>query len=140
MQDLGELAIQTIPFPCDMNPAGNIFGGWILAQIDMAASITARKLIPGRIATVSIKEVNFISPILVGDTVSFYGKILSLGNSTVKVKIEVLASRTKENYEVESFRTTDAILIFVCLDKDGKKRMISQDIKDKFQASLQANS
>lgn len=132
MQDLGEVKIQTIPYPKDTNPAGNVFGGWIMSQIDMAGSITARQLAPGRVVTASVKEINFTSPILVGDTVRLYGKILKVGNSSITVRVDIITSRADENCENKSFNAANAILTFVSVDENGNKKSISQEAKNRF--------
>ena len=133
MQDTREAVIKIVAMPSDTNPEGNIFGGWILSQIDLAGMIEARKLSPERVVTISIKEVVFKEPVFVGDLISCYADIISVGNTSITVKVEVMAGRyDKESNSRISKHVTTAEVTYVAVDMLGNKKVIDNNIKMAF--------
>ena len=93
MKDMGEPRIKIVAMPKDTNPSGNIFGGWIMSNIDMAGALATRDLPIENVVTVKVNSMEFREPIFVGDVVSYYAKIAKVGNTSIKVKVEVNAQR-----------------------------------------------
>lgn len=115
--------LRLIPMPADTNAEGDIFGGWLLSQMDLAAATKAYKYAGCRIVTVGVNAVEFHKPVFVGDDVSFYTKIKKIGTTSISVHVEVWArERTKENHR----RVTEGVYTFVALDKDRKPTKIKR--------------
>lgn len=121
---LGELALQTIAMPKDTNANGDIFGGWLVSQMDLAAGIASKKVARGRSATVAIKNVNFISPVKVGSTVSCYTEVVSTGRTSMQINVEVWT--TIFSTEDSPRKMADGLFVFVAIDDGGKPRPIPQ--------------
>lgn len=115
-----EPALRVMPMPADLNPVGDVFGGWIMAQVDIAGSIPARRLAQGRVATVAVNSFTFKQPVSVGDLVSFYARVVRVGRTSVTVDVEVVAERQPENPVL--VKVTEAQLTYVAVDREGKKR------------------
>ena len=115
-------ALRVMPMPADLNPAGDVFGGWIMAMVDIAGAIPARRRAKSRGATVAVNSFVFKQPVSVGDLVSFYADVVSLGRTSVTVDVEVYAERDPENPVV--VKVTEARLTYVALDDKGRKRPI----------------
>jgi acyl-CoA thioesterase YciA len=120
--DLGELALRVMPLPRDVNAAGDVFGGWVMAQVDIAGAIPAMRRARGRIATVAVNSFLFKQPISVGDVVSFYAKIVKVGRTSITVDVQVFAERNPAHPVV--VKVTEATLTYVCLNADGSKREV----------------
>ncbi|MBH9578903.1 acyl-CoA thioesterase [Inhella proteolytica] len=118
-----ELVLRVIPMPADANANGDIFGGWIMAQVDLAASVLPTRLTRGRVTTVAVKEFIFKQPVSVGDLLSFYSRVLRVGRTSITLQVEVFAERNPENPEV--VKVTDAELTFVAIDERGKPRVFN---------------
>lgn len=116
-----ELVIRVIAMPADTNPGGDMFGGWIVSQMDLAAWVFARKLTKQRLVTVGIDNLTFHKPIFVGDCMVCYASLEKKGNTSVTVRIEVIAER-KETHE--RVPVTEGTLTFVAIDKDRKPEPI----------------
>jgi len=106
--------------PADTNPAGDIFGGWLMAQVDIAGSIIARRRANGRIVTVAVNSFEFRQPVFVGDLVSCYAEITHLGNTSLTVTVKAFAERQKETHEV--ILVTQADLTYVAVDENRRPR------------------
>jgi len=118
----GELAIRTLAMPADANPSGDIFGGWVMSQMDIAGGITAYARAHGRVATVAVDGFTFHKPVLVGDVVCCYADILKVGNTSITILIQAWALRKREvNNRV---KVTEGVFTFVALDDNGKKRPV----------------
>jgi acyl-CoA thioesterase YciA len=115
-------ALRVMPMPADLNPQGDVFGGWIMAQVDIAGAIPASRRARGRVATVAVNSFSFKQPVSVGDLVSFYARIVSVGRTSVTVDVEVFAERHPENPVV--VKVTEARLTYVALGAGGVKREI----------------
>ena len=114
-----EPIIRTSPRPSDLNMSGNIFGGWILAQMDVAGGITAARRAGGRVATVAIEAMSFHKPISVGDLISCYTEITLEGRTSLSVKIDVVANRMGVD---EDIKVTEGTFIFVAIDDNNRPR------------------
>lgn len=125
----GILSLQTIAMPADTNWSGDVFGGWIVSQMDLAGAIHAERFSKGRCATISIHEMTFLVPVKVGDVVSCYTKILKVGNTSIQMQIEVWDSHDSSRL---AKRITQGIFTFVAVDADGQKRMIPDEVKQQF--------
>ena len=112
--------LRVIPMPADINPSGDIFGGWVMAQIDLAGGVPAVRRARGRIATVAVNALQFREPIAVGDLVSFYADIVKVGTTSITVDVQVYAERTPDNPTV--VKVTEAQLTYVAVDSKGNKR------------------
>lgn len=117
-----EPALRLMPMPADVNAAGDIFGGWVMAQVDIAGAIPAMRRARGRIATVAVNSFLFKQPISVGDVVSFYAKIINTGRTSITVDVQVFAERNPAHPIV--VKVTEATLTYVCLNTDGSKREV----------------
>jgi acyl-CoA thioesterase YciA len=120
-QPRGEPAIRTIAMPADTNPSGDIFGGWLLAQMDLAGGNVAIRRARGRVATVAVDSMKFISPVAVGDEVSIYAAIVGIGRTSLRVRIEAW-KRHRHDLDVE--KVTEAIFVFVAIGEDGRPRAV----------------
>ena len=114
-------AIRTIAMPADTNPAGDIFGGWLLSQMDLAAGNVAARHARGRCATIAVDKIAFLEPVKVGDEVSVYAELVSTGRTSMR--FEVSAWRRRRDGE-DVRKVTAAIFTFVALDRDGRPREI----------------
>jgi acyl-CoA thioesterase YciA len=117
-----QLVLKVIPMPSDVNVNGDIFGGWVMAQVDMAGAVAASPYAGGRMATVAVNEFIFKQPVRVGDILSFFGKLVRLGRTSITVKIEVYA----EHFLAQGKYTkvTEALLTYVAIDDAGKPREV----------------
>ena len=111
--------IRTIAMPADTNPAGDIFGGWLMAQMDLAAGNAAARRARGRCATVAVEAMSFLSPVRVGDEVSLYAEILATGRSSMRIRVEAWR---REREGEHANRVTEAVFTFVALDATGRPR------------------
>jgi acyl-CoA thioesterase YciA len=120
---IGELAIQTLAMPRDTNPNGDIFGGWLVSQMDLAAGILAKKIAGGRVVTVAIHSMTFIKPVHIGDLVSCYVEIEKLGNTSMTISVEVWVELPTQEGK---HRVTAGTFVFVAIDDKGKPRQVSK--------------
>ena len=120
----GNLCLQTIAMPAHANANGDIFGGWLVSQMDLAAGVAARKQAHGRVATVAIDAMVFLRPVKIGDIVSCHTDILSIGRSSMKILVEVW-----ETDELDGSQTklTEGLFTFVAIDEAGKTRPVPRD-------------
>jgi acyl-CoA thioesterase YciA len=117
-----ELVLRVIPMPADSNANGDIFGGWIMAQVDVAGAVLPARIAKGRIATVAVNQFIFKQPVSVGDLLSFYARVLRVGTTSVTVHVEVYAERNPAAPKI--VKVTDANLTYVAIDHDGAPRPI----------------
>ncbi|MGE5332915.1 MAG: acyl-CoA thioesterase, partial [Nitrospirota bacterium] len=115
-----ELVLKVIPMPADTNGNGDIFGGWVMAQVDLAGSVLPARHVQGRMATVAVNEFVFRHPVRVGDILSFFSSVTRVGRTSITVEVEVYAERFSEqgNY----VKVTEARLTYVAIDADGRPR------------------
>ncbi|MCZ2406037.1 MAG: acyl-CoA thioesterase [Burkholderiales bacterium 68-12] len=115
-----ELVLKVIPMPADTNGNGDIFGGWVMAQVDLAGSVLPARLAQGRMATVAVNEFIFKHPVRVGDILSLYAGITRVGRTSITVEVEVFAERFAQQGEYA--KVTEARLTYVAIDADGRPR------------------
>ena len=121
-QPRGELAIRTLAMPADTNPSGDIFGGWVMAQMDVAGGISAAQRAGGRVATVAVDGFIFHKPVNVGDVLCCYAEVVRVGNTSIAIRIEAWALRQRARDK--RVKVTEGIFTFVALDENGKKRPV----------------
>jgi len=115
-------ALRVVPMPADSNQNGDIFGGWIMAQVDVAGGTVAARIARGRVATVSVNSFVFKQPVQIGDVLSFYAELQRIGNTSVTINVEVYAERGRADTKV--VKVTEAALTYVAIDPNGKPRPI----------------
>jgi acyl-CoA thioesterase YciA len=118
VKPMGELVYRSIAMPADANINGDIFGGWVMAQMDLGASVIAVKTAGRRVVTVAVDGMSFLYPIRVGDLVSYYGRLDSIGRTSMKIRIEVWVERG--GFSDAPLLTTHAIFTYVAIGDDGK--------------------
>jgi acyl-CoA thioesterase YciA len=116
-----EVALRVIPMPADANANGDIFGGWIMSQVDLAGSIPAHRRARGRIATVAVNQFVFKQPVQIGDVVSFYAAVKRVGRTSITVEVEVFSERDRGTKVV---KVTEAELTYVAIGADRKPRTL----------------
>jgi len=115
-------ALRVMPMPADANHNGDIFGGWIMSQVDIAGGTAAGRVARGRVATVAVNSFVFKQPVQIGDLVSFYADIVRIGNTSVTVNVEVYAERRPSDPKV--VKVTEATLTYVAIDASGQPRVV----------------
>jgi acyl-CoA thioesterase YciA len=122
-EPLGTLTIRTLAMPADTNPAGDIFGGWVLSQMDIAGSIHAVETVLGRVATVAVEAMTFIAPVKVGDVLCIYTRVERIGTTSITIGMEAWARR---NRLADRVKVTEGRFVYVALDEVGNKRKIDK--------------
>jgi acyl-CoA thioesterase YciA len=120
-----ELVLKVIPMPADCNANGDIFGGWVMAQVDLAGAVLPVRRVGGRVATVAVNEFVFKQPVRVGDILSFYSRITRVGTTSVSAAVEVWAERL--DLQGQYLKVTEATLTYVAIDAKGRPRAIAKD-------------
>lgn len=123
-QPQGELTARTLAMPADANPAGDIFGGWVMAQMDLSAGIRSSEYARGRTATVAVKEITFKRPVKVGDTLCIYTTVTRVGRTSITLYVECWARR---QYSELREKVTDATFVMVALDDQGNPRPVAAE-------------
>ena len=119
----GEITIQTLAMPSDTNANGDIFGGWLVSQMDLAAGVLAKKIAKGRVATVSIHSMTFLKPVHVGDVVSCYVELIKQGKTSMTIAVEVWTEAIGAS---KKYCVTEGTFVFVAIDKQGHSRPVSE--------------
>lgn len=117
-----EPTLRVIPLPADANHTGDIFGGWIMSQVDLAGSVPAARRAQGRVATIAVNSFVFRKPVFVGDLVSFYADIVRVGRTSITVNVEVFAQRRPEREQC--VKVTEATLTYVAVDDNRQPRVV----------------
>ena len=120
-----QLVLRVMPMPADANGNGDIFGGWIMAQVDLAGAVLPVRIAKGRIATVAVNQFVFKQPVSIGDLLSFYARVTRVGRTSITVHVEVYAERNPANPHV--VKVTEANLTYVAIDRQGQPRPIAQE-------------
>ncbi len=120
LSDDRELVLRVMPMPADVNGNGDIFGGWVMAQVDVAGAVLPYRIAKGRIATVAVNQFIFKQPVSLGDLLSFYAKVTRIGTTSISVHVDVYAERNPANLQV--VKVTEANLTYVAIDGEGKPR------------------
>ena len=118
-------ALRMMTMPADVNAAGDVFGGWVMAKVDIAGAVPAMRRARGRVATVAVNAFQFKQPVFVGDVVSFYAKIINVGRTSITVDVQVFAERNPA--QPFTVMVTEAVLTYVCLNTDGSKRAVPSE-------------
>ena len=118
-----EPVLRVVPMPHDTNQHGDIFGGWIMSQVDIAGGVLAARMARGRVATVAVNSFTFKEPVLVGDVVSFYGQVTRVGRTSVTVAMEVYAQRNPD--DLVTVKVTEASLTYVAVGSDRRPRPVA---------------
>jgi acyl-CoA thioesterase YciA len=119
-----ECVLRVVTMPKDSNGNGDIFGGWIMSQVDLAGAVMAWRMAKGRVATVAVNEFVFKQPVSIGDLLSFYARLVRIGRTSVTVHVEVYAERDPSNPRV--VKVTEANLTYVAIDELGEPRLVPQ--------------
>lgn len=114
--------IRVLPMPSDTNASGDIFGGWLMSQVDIAGSIAAHRRVRNSVVTVAVNEFVFIKPVLVGDLVSIYADIVNIGNTSIRILLEVMAEH--ERGKANAQKVAEAVLTYVSLDENKQPETI----------------
>ena len=120
-----QLVMRVMPMPADANGNGDIFGGWIMAQVDLAGSVLPSRIAKGRITTVAVNQFIFKQPVSIGDLLSFYATVERVGNTSITVRVEVYAERNPADVQV--VKVTEANLTYVAIDLEGQPRAIPKE-------------
>ncbi len=131
----GTLILRTLAMPSDTNANGDIFGGWIMSQMDMGGAILAKEIGKGRVVTVCVDKITFLRPISVGDVVCCYGKLVKVGRSSMQVKVEVWIKQVYEGVR-DRHCVTEALFTYVAIDKNGKPRMVPREDNPELEQAL----
>lgn len=118
----GELATKTLAMPADTNPQGDIFGGWVLSQMDIAGGVVGRGITKGRVVTVFVDGMTFHKPVFVGDVLSCFAKLVKIGNTSMTLKIEAWVER-----DFKSFKVTEGTFVYVAVDENRVPRKIKKN-------------
>ncbi len=133
----GALILRTLAMPSDTNANGDIFGGWIMSQMDMGGAILAKELAQGRVVTVSVDSMSFLRPVAVGDVVCCYGKCVKVGRTSMQVKVEVWIKKVADGSR-DRYCVTEALFTFVAIDKNGRPREIPRENNPELSETLAA--
>lgn len=124
-QPKGEITIQTLAMPADTNPNGDIFGGWIVSQMDLAAGVLAKRIARGRVVTVAIHSMSFLKPVHVGDVISCHVSLVKSGYTSMAIDVEVWAKPASIDGK---YKVTKGTFVFVAIDESGKPRPVPNEI------------
>jgi len=114
-------SIRAVAMPADTNPSGDIFGGWVLSQMDLAGSVLARQVTKKRVTTIAVDKMRFHKPIMIGDIVSFYTEVSKTGNTSITIDIVTIVNRKDDKLgEGQSIKVTEGKFVYVCINSNGK--------------------
>lgn len=120
----GELVLRTLAMPADTNANGDIFGGWLMSQMDIGGAIQAKEIAQGRVVTVRVDGMTFLNPVAVGDVVCCYARCIKIGRSSVTINIEVWVKKVSSAPIGQRYRATEAVFTYVAVDDAGKARAL----------------
>jgi acyl-CoA thioesterase YciA len=126
----GEPVLRTLAMPADTNPHGDIFGGWIMAQMDIAGGILAKEIAGSRVVTVAVDTIKFLKPVHVGDVVCCYGKLLNIGNTSISINLEIWVKQGQrvKSGENSILKVTQAAFTYVAVDSEGRKQPVQKPL------------
>ncbi|WP_294906482.1 acyl-CoA thioester hydrolase YciA [Tatumella sp. UBA2305] len=130
-QPQGEMVLRTLAMPADTNANGDIFGGWLMSQMDMGGAILAKEIANGRVVTVRVDGMTFLKPVAIGDVVSCHARCIRTGNSSITINVEVWIKKVSSEPIGQSYCTTEAVFIYVAVDEHGKSRALSEQVANK---------
>lgn len=122
----GEMVLRTLAMPADTNANGDIFGGWLMSQMDMGGAILAKEIAGGRVVTVRADGMTFLKPVAVGDVVSCHARCIRSGTSSITINIEVWIKKVSSEPIGQRYCTTEAVFIYVAVDGEGKPRPLPE--------------
>ncbi len=121
----GNLVLRTVAMPADTNPNGDIFGGWIMSQMDIGGGILAKEIAQGRVVTVAVGDMTFHRPVQVGHVVCCYGECVRIGNTSISIKLEVWVRPILDTELRETrYRVTEGVYTYVAIDEEGRRRPV----------------
>ena len=120
----GEMVLRTLAMPADTNANGDIFGGWLMSQMDMGGAIQAKEIAKGRVVTVRVDGMTFLKPVAVGDVVCCYARCIRTGNSSITINVEVWVKKVSSEPIGQRYRATEAVFTYVAVDVEGKSRQL----------------
>ncbi len=123
----GLLVLRTIAMPRDCNPNGDIFGGWLLSQMDLGGGLLAKEVSQSRIVTITIDKMTFVRPVRVGDTICVYAKVAKIGNTSMEIHLEVWAKDLTDAFEADRHIVTEGVFKYVAIDAEGRPRPVPKD-------------
>lgn len=123
----GEMVLRTLAMPADTNANGDIFGGWLMSQMDMGGAILAKEIAEGRVVTVRADGMTFLKPVAVGDVVTCHARCIRTGTSSITINIEVWIKKVSSEPIGQRYCTTEAVFIYVAVDPEGKPRPLPDD-------------
>lgn len=126
-QPAGQLLLRTMAMPADTNASGDIFGGWIMSQMDLGGAILAKELARGRVVTVAADAITFLKPAAVGDVVCCYGQCVHVGNTSLKIKLEIWVKKVTSEPVGERYCVTEAVFTYVAVDENGRPRPLPRE-------------
>lgn len=126
-EPVGLMVLRTLAMPRDTNPWGDVFGGWLLSQMDIAAGLMAGEAAQGRSATVAVDQVRFRRPVSVGQTICIYAELIEVGRTSMAIRLEVWARDLVHHYELEHEFVADGVFHYVAVDQDGRPRLIEDN-------------
>lgn len=118
----GEMVLRTLAMPADTNANGDIFGGWLMSQMDMGGAILAKEIAGGRVVTVRVDGMTFLKPVAIGDVVSCHARCIRTGSSSITINVEVWIKKVSSEPIGQRYCTTEAVFIYVAVDAEGKSR------------------
>ncbi len=124
----GVMSSQTMAMPADANASGDIFGGWLLSEMDIAGSIIAQRMARGRVVTIAIDGMSFLRPVLIGDTVSCYSEITKIGKTSIKVKVQAWSCRP---FSSRKIKVTEGLFTYVAIDETRQPVPVGKKLKKK---------
>ena len=130
-QPQGEMVLRTLAMPADTNANGDIFGGWLMSQMDMGGAILAKEIANGRVVTVRVDGMTFLKPVAIGDVVSCHARCIRTGNSSITINVEVWIKKVSSEPIGQSYCTTEAVFIYVAVDEHGKSRALNEPVANK---------
>lgn len=134
----GNLLLRTLAMPSNTNANGDIFGGWIMSQMDIGGAILAKEIAHGRVVTVAVESMKFHRPVAVGDVVCCYGQCLNVGRSSIKIKVEVWVKKVASEPINERYLVTDAVFTFVAVNSENKSRTIPRENNAELDKALES--
>lgn len=132
----GKLLLRTLAMPADANPSGDIFGGWLMSQMDIGGAILAFELAQGRVVTVAVDAISFLRPVAVGDVVCCYGACSYVGRTSIKIKLEVWVKKVIHGDIGNRYCVTNATFTYVAVDAEGKSRVVPREHNAALEESL----
>ena len=120
----GEMVLRTLAMPADTNANGDIFGGWLMSQMDMGGAIQAKEIAKGRVVTVRVDGMTFLKPVAVGDVVCCYARCIRTGNSSITINVEVWVKKVSSEPIGQRYRATEAVFTYVAVEDEGKSRQL----------------